>query len=68
MNGNFLFEQLLDFALPRFEDDFSRLDRTVDPHAKRESMLVLTGEGDEILIAEHTGIIVGRGDGWLVGP
>ena len=44
---------LLDLGLPGLRVYFARLQSTVQPHAQRQSMLVLMGEGNEILVAQH---------------
>ena len=41
VEGDFLFEHLLDFRLPRFQVHVSGLNSAVQAHAQRQTMLVL---------------------------
>src|SRR5579872_297237 len=57
MNCNFTLKLLLDLSLPRFKIDFACPNRTIKLDAEREGMLMLTGNRDQVFIAQHTGII-----------
>src|SRR5262249_7565962 len=53
MRGNFLLPELDDFSLPGGAVHLSRLMRALDANAQRQRVLVLSGERDQILIAQH---------------
>ena len=60
MNQDFVVEVLLDFVLPSFEIDFSRLQGAIDAHAKGKRVLMLARERYEILVAQHRTMINDR--------
>jgi hypothetical protein len=52
-----LFEVLLDFLLPSL-NFHGRVHRSaIDAHAKRQRMLMLSGQRDQILIAKHEKVL-----------
>lgn len=60
MNADLLLKLLLDLGLPGLRVYFARLQSAVQPHAQRQSMLVLMGEGNEILVAQHAATVPAR--------
>lgn len=51
MNRDFLRKQLLDLRAPGFKGYFAGQEGAVDPHAKRQRMLVLPRQWNQIFIA-----------------
>ena len=53
MEGDLLFEHLLDFGLPCLQIDPSGLNGAIQAHTQRQAMLVLVGERNQVLVAKH---------------
>ncbi len=61
MNGNFLFDDLLNLSLPRLRVNFSGSRGSIDAHTQGQRVLVLAGKWNQVLVAEHGTTILRAG-------